>query len=205
MQLYINKLLTRHFMPTIVSKAGRCVRLRSLLAKERLSCSVPLMVSQQQADANRRNAAKSTGPKTAQGKAASSRNAVQHGVLSEKVVSVREERKVYDRLLFRLVNELRPETAVESTFVERLANLIWRERRLADAEAKFLTQRYEDSVELMLFSETYVPIQDQFLIGRYQSMLGRQIRETLSDLRAEQDLRIRTIKAVGNTSLGNAE
>ena len=119
-------------------------------------------------------------------------------MLSEKSVSSYEDRQAYDRLLHQLADELRPETALESTLVERLANLYWRERRLADTEAQSLTARFDDAVgNPFIENSRYVALADQFLIGRYQGMLGRQIRETLSDLREEQALRISTIERTG--------
>jgi hypothetical protein len=43
-------------------------------------------VSERQIQANRRNALRSTGPKTARGKRAVSRNAIKHGLLAREVV-----------------------------------------------------------------------------------------------------------------------
>lgn len=154
------------------------------------------MASERQIKANRRNAKNSTGPRTDAGKKASARNSLKHGVLSEKTVSGYEDYEAYDRLLNRLAEDLRPETVLELTLVERLANLFWRERRLADAEAIALTIRHieADSPRMPDFKK-FVPLSDQFLIGRYQGMLGRQIRETLADLREEQALRLNAIEA----------
>ncbi len=44
------------------------------------------MTSDKQAQANRRNALKSTGPKTPEGKAAVRHNATKHGLLSQEVL-----------------------------------------------------------------------------------------------------------------------
>ena len=44
------------------------------------------MTSDKQADANRRNARKSTGPKTPEGKAAVRLNALKHGLLANDVL-----------------------------------------------------------------------------------------------------------------------
>ena len=45
------------------------------------------MTSEKKAEANRRNALKSTGPKTPEGKAAVSLNALRHGLLSQEILS----------------------------------------------------------------------------------------------------------------------
>ncbi len=44
------------------------------------------MTSQKQIEANRRNAQKSSGPKTAQGRSISRMNALKHGLLAEQVI-----------------------------------------------------------------------------------------------------------------------
>lgn len=156
------------------------------------------MTSQKQIDANRRNAQHSTGPRTAEGKARSARNSFSHGVLSDNAVSEYEDREVYQALLDCLIEEHDAQTALEVVFVERLANLFWRERRLAEAEEKYLSNQHSSANqhERMFKWDRYLPLSDQFLIGRYQGMLGRQIRETLRDLREEQERRFNSLDQV---------
>lgn len=153
------------------------------------------MATQKQILANRKNAQKSTGPKSAAGKRASSRNALKHGVLSQQAVADHEDRKAYEALLGQLIEEYAPEAALECTLVERLSILIWREKRLAKAEAERLRRSYEKAQEWSLSKPLEaLPLRDQYLVGRYQGMLGRQIRDTLKDLRDEQDRRLNTIQ-----------
>ena len=59
------------------------------------------MTTQAQIDANRRNAEKSTGPKTPHGKARSRRNALWHGVTAETLVLPDETAEMFDELLSR--------------------------------------------------------------------------------------------------------
>lgn len=82
-------------------------------------------VTEQQLEANRRNAAKSTGPRTAEGKHRSSRNALKHGLLAREVVILdgdgAETEADFDALLADLSDELRPRGVIEETLVERIA------------------------------------------------------------------------------------
>ena len=53
------------------------------------------MTSYRQIEANRRNALKSTGPKTEAGKQASRGNAIRHGLTAETVLSALEDAEDY--------------------------------------------------------------------------------------------------------------
>ena len=77
---------------------------------------------------------KATGPRTEQGKKRSSRNATKHGVFSEVVVLKSESRIEYDRLLTGLLETWQPEGTLEEFLVEKMAAIVWRQRRLLLAE-----------------------------------------------------------------------
>ncbi len=153
------------------------------------------MATEKQIAANRRNAQKSTGPRTAAGKEASSRNAVQHGVLSDIAIASEECRERFDDLLAQLIEDHDPVTATESVLVERLAMLTWRERRLAHAERCMLEEVDPEQQILVNMGMSsadrpkFMPLKSQLLIGRYQTMLSNQMAQTLRELRAEQDHR----------------
>lgn len=153
------------------------------------------MATKKKIEANRKNAQKSTEPKPADGKWASSRNALKHGVLSQEAVADHADRKAYEALLGQLIEGYGPEAALECTVLERLSILIWREKRLAKAEAERLRRSYEKTQEWSLNKPLEaLPLREQYLVGRYQGMLGRQIRDTLKDLRDEQGRRLNAIQ-----------
>ena len=87
------------------------------------------MTSLRQIEANRRNAMKSTGPKTQAGKERSRRNALRHGLTAETVVDVLENSEDYQAFEIAVASDFDAQTAVERELVLRLASLLWRLRR----------------------------------------------------------------------------
>jgi hypothetical protein len=90
-------------------------------------------MSSKKAEANRRNAQKSTGPKDT---SKTRFNAIKHGLLSESV-------NVYDAeilqpILERLRVELQPKTAVEDMYVDRIALYMTRLQRAASLSGEFM-------------------------------------------------------------------
>jgi hypothetical protein len=79
--------------------------------------------------ANRLNALKSTGPRSAQGKAAVSKNAVKHGLLAEHDVIDSENEADFDQYRRQLLDELKPVSPMESMLAERIVTLSWRLKR----------------------------------------------------------------------------
>jgi hypothetical protein len=93
------------------------------------------MVTKKQEEANRRNAQKSTGPKTAEGKAVVRTNAFKHGLLSEEFIIKGEDPEKFSYLHRELEAELDPVGFQEAEIVERMAVQMWRLRRLYRVEA----------------------------------------------------------------------
>src|SRR5436305_14709064 len=91
-------------------------------------------LSQARLDANRRNAQKSTGPRTAEGKSVCRQNALKHGLSGAGVVLHPEDRK---RLKVRLDDwnqTLDPQDAIEAWLVGRAALASLRVDRCATQE-----------------------------------------------------------------------
>lgn len=101
------------------------------------------MASEAQIAANRLNAQKSTGPKTAQGKAAVARNPLRHGMTAETVVLFDELEAEFEAFHKGLISDLRPRGTTECSLVERIAILGWRLRRASRAEAAMINAEAE--------------------------------------------------------------
>src|SRR6516164_5500875 len=87
------------------------------------------MTSFRQMEANRRNARKSTGPITEEGKQRSRCNAVRHGLTAETVIRALEDAKAYQAFEAIIIADFDAQSAVERELVLRLASLLWRLRR----------------------------------------------------------------------------
>jgi len=101
------------------------------------------MTSLRQIEANRHNALKSTGPKTADGKQRSRRNALRHGFTAETVIEPLENPEEYRAFEDAIVAEYLPQTPVEQELVHRLASLFWRLRRATSIETGLLRMQSE--------------------------------------------------------------
>jgi hypothetical protein len=92
------------------------------------------MTSLRQIEANRRNALKSTGPKTETGKQQCRCNAVRHGLTAETVIGALEDAEDYRGFEAAVIADYDAQSAVERELVLRLASLLWRLRRATTME-----------------------------------------------------------------------
>jgi hypothetical protein len=92
------------------------------------------MTSLKQIAANRRNALKSTGPVTPEGKERSRCNAVRHGFTAETVIAALEDAEDYQAFETAVIADYDAETAIERELVLRLASVLWRLRRATGIE-----------------------------------------------------------------------
>jgi hypothetical protein len=88
------------------------------------------VVSLRKLQANRQNALRSTGPRTARGREYSRRNALKHGLFAMDVFlwngAKRESQQQYQELLTRLAEDYQPVGAAEQLEVERIAACWWK-------------------------------------------------------------------------------
>jgi hypothetical protein len=79
--------------------------------------------------ANQQNAQLSTGPKTEEGKAASSKNNLRHGFTGAFMILPWEKQEEFDNLLSELRAEHQPATMTETLLVEKMAQSFWLSQR----------------------------------------------------------------------------
>ena len=88
-------------------------------------------VSLKKVEANRKNALRSTGPRTRKGKEAVKRNALKHGILAREVVIPGKEDAVeFRRLHDWLRKDKQPQGYLEEMLVETIVICSWRLRRV---------------------------------------------------------------------------
>jgi hypothetical protein len=96
------------------------------------------MTSLRKLEANRRNAFRSTGPRTEEGKRISRRNALRHGLTAETVIDGLEDSEDYRGFEAAVIADYNARTAVERELVLRLASLLWRLRRIISIETDLI-------------------------------------------------------------------
>jgi hypothetical protein len=92
-------------------------------------------VSEKKRLANQRNAQKSTGPKTLEGKKRSSQNAITHGLFCQEVCVLKEDRALFKELRREFIRDLKPQNLLELSFVDSVIETQWKLRRLRIAES----------------------------------------------------------------------
>jgi hypothetical protein len=96
--------------------------------------------SERRLAANRANAQLSTGPKTPEGKAASSLNAVKTGLTGRTILLAdEEEAAAYQAHLLRFQQEFQPVGVRETQLVQNLADTQWRLDRIPSLETGLFT------------------------------------------------------------------
>jgi hypothetical protein len=136
-------------------------------------------------EANRHNALVSTGPKTPEGKARSSKNALRHGLASAlAVVEGLEQAEEWQVHRDGIVAGLAPVGALEETFAERVALCSWRLRRVARYETAMIAVGQENVAERFQRKDRPVKpsplvraLEDEAEVGPPEDALGHVLHE----------------------------
>src|SRR5580700_4844122 len=123
------------------------------------------MTSFKQFDANRRNARKSTGPTTEEGKQRSRCNAVRHGLTAETVIGALEDAEDYKAFEAAITADYDAQSTVERELVLRLASLLWRLRRATTMETGLFEIQADHLSEFRRGRQTVPMSQDVIYAG----------------------------------------
>jgi len=144
------------------------------------------MATAAQINANRRNALRSTGPRTDAGKAVSRFNALKTGIEAKSLVIPGEDPTQLETLARNYEEQLAPVGVIEVFFVECLIWSDWERRRMTRIEAEFLKfelteRRRHAATEFPVFESRTARI----LYGRIAAAHRNYARD-LKDLRRRQ-------------------
>ncbi len=163
------------------------------------------MASERQIEANRLNARASPGPRTEAGKAASSRNALTHGLTARTLLLEGEDPQEYRWLRQGVIHDYRPATTLERELVEQIVSVLWRMRRVPVVEAALAAwlkaveresdRRYpklapvKDMTDKLWLGRTAQELLSSGLmdrLNRHATGLQRQLSALVKELRALQ-------------------
>ena len=145
----------------------------------------PRTCSEARLRANRLNAQRSTGPRTAEGKQKSSQNAQKHGLCSTSALLPGEDQATYHLFEDELREDLQPRTALQNHLFTDIARHLWKLRRLPDAERELfsLEGQHEDLPACKLLAQAFHtnPTKNPFLLlNRYERSLHNAFLRLLS-------------------------
>jgi hypothetical protein len=157
------------------------------------------MSSEAQINANRANALHSTGPKSSDGKAKSSLNAVKTGLTGRTVLLPGDDGEAYQKHVQRFFTEHKPAGDAEHNLVQSVADTEWRLLRIPSLEMgvyalgrlefaeKFAAERDEAVRNALIEAQTFLTYQRQLNNLSIQEIrLRRQREKDLADLKELQ-------------------
>lgn len=156
------------------------------------------MIGEAKLEANRQNAQKSTGPKTPQGKAVVSKNAMKHELLSKEVLMAHESKADFLAFARKMQAELLPMSELEELLVDRIISTVWRLRRAIAIETMYFEREKWDEVEEwnMWEKNDGKPLRwnrikkSHVLLTRYEVQLDRSLYKAIRELREIQRNRL---------------
>ncbi len=153
------------------------------------------MATPAQIQANRLNAQKSTGPRSAEGKAASRFNALKHARDAESLVIPGEDAEALAELTTEYYDQFQPEGPLERYYVDSMINADWLRRRLHRCEAELyraLTEGDESDTPLgKAWAQDAAGPNALSKLFRQLSALDRNYRRAMDELRQLQSARLR--------------
>lgn len=151
------------------------------------------MMSQKQLAANRRNAQQSTGPRSVEGKARVSQNALKTGLYAQGIVIGTELGSKLEELEAQFTAEYHPTTPTERSLVDQLIHCEWMLRRFrwVETEVWKVAVKRLGSSEMANISPIGYAYSDNPSISRVyrqRAAIHKMYRETIAELRRLQSL-----------------
>jgi len=137
------------------------------------------MATAAQIDANRLNAQHSTGPKTEEGRARVSQNAIRHGLTAARLVVRDDEKEEFATLRDELLAELDPRGATETVTFNELLHAAWNLHRFRRIESECSLGTLDDFTDPQTTA-----VLDR--LSRYQTRAQRAYYKALQELRTLQ-------------------
>src|SRR3984893_17685768 len=107
------------------------------------------MISERQQDANRRNAAKSHGPITPEGRAAVRHNALKHGFTAAEIILPTVEAEAdFEQFRQAFQNKCQPVGPIEQVLVEDMVISRWRLNRIRKMEPGFFARNLQELTQI---------------------------------------------------------
>jgi hypothetical protein len=141
--------------------------------------------------ANQRNAQASTGPRTPEGKAISSRNALKFGLTSKQILLPWENPADFEALHAAIAEQFQPATDAESMLVDNIAVAEWRERRTEIAQTAWLEAQTKDIADShkAVATAMYLASHQVEKFQKYAAAYRRERNRAWSKLEAMQKAR----------------
>ncbi len=160
------------------------------------------MISQKQLEANRRNAQRSTGPRTEEGKNVSALNARRHNLTGQVTAMTEADRIMHDAFSAAIVESLAPEGAMETQLAQRVATDSWRLNRASAIEDNLFALGHSaksDEIETedpeihaaLTAAKVFEAESKQLqLLTLYEQRINRNLQKNLAMLQALQTARL---------------
>ena len=156
-----------------------------------------------QIEANRVNAQLSTGPKSEEGKRASSTNAIKSGLTGSKLYIRADEQVEFDELLQLLTDQLQPGGIMQCQYFDLILHASWNIRRCMALEAKLQS---ESTLEDAMLDDDLARKIDR--LWRYKKMHESTLRQATAEfrkLKTEEFFRIESQIPKGQSVLADTQ
>ncbi len=160
------------------------------------------MISEKQLEANRRNAQRSTGPRTEEGKKTAALNARRHHLTGQVTTMTDADRIMHDAFSASIVESLAPEGAMETQLAQRIATDSWRLNRASAIEDNLFALGHNaraDDMETenpeihaaLTAARVFTAESKQLqLLTLYEQRINRNLQKNLATLQALQAARL---------------